>query len=308
MTDLETRLKAFVTDERMTGKGPLCVGLVVTRHALKCGLPLNADELVTAQRGQVKGLGKASVQAILKDHGIMRVLAEEGGRTSRGSIGHMQKYVRFLNSVADAGSVDLREVECWWIEEVKKYFAGKPFVLRFDSSKSLRAMIRDLLDQAQRRQSQGSGTMFLGTVMQHLVGAKLDLVLGGIEHHGASVADEGSGRDCDFPMGDVAIHVTTSPSEALIRKCGRNLNNSLRPLILTTEPGATLAKGLAKNAGLEDRIDVLDVEQFLASNLYEHGRFESAGRRESAEAILNRYNEVVEKHETDPSLRITFGK
>ena len=40
---------------------------------------------------------KYRIQRILADHGITRVLAEEGGRTSRGSVGLMQKYVEFLN-------------------------------------------------------------------------------------------------------------------------------------------------------------------------------------------------------------------
>jgi len=54
-------------------------------------------------------------------------------------------------------------------------------------------------------------------MLQHLVGAKLNLLLDDpIKHHGASVADDVSGREGDFVVEDVAIHVTTSPTEALI--------------------------------------------------------------------------------------------
>lgn len=57
-----------------------------------------------------------------------------------------------------------------------------------------------------------------GTMLQHLVGAKLNLLLDSpLQHHGANVADDVSGREGDFIVEDVAIHVTTSPSEALIR-------------------------------------------------------------------------------------------
>ena len=41
-------------------------------------------ELLTEGGGQVFGLGKSAVQSILHRHDITRVLASEGGRTSRG--------------------------------------------------------------------------------------------------------------------------------------------------------------------------------------------------------------------------------
>ena len=143
MSDLCARLEVFARKKRMNGKGPLCVALVVTRHAKRDGLPLDPDTLVTEQQGQVAGLGKGSVQSILKDHGIDRVLAEEGGRTSRGSLGNMRAYVAFLNDLAAEGLADFDAIEVWWVDRVRRFFAGKPFVLRFDTSMSLRAIIRD---------------------------------------------------------------------------------------------------------------------------------------------------------------------
>jgi hypothetical protein len=70
-------------------------------------------------------------------------------------------------------------------------------------------------------------------MLQHLIGAKLNLLLDSpVEHYGVSVTDTSSARDGDFLVEDVAIHVTTSPSEALLRKCTRNLDNGLKPVIL----------------------------------------------------------------------------
>ena len=103
---LNERLAAFAKEKRMIGKGPLCVALVVTRHAVRDGLPLDADKLLTDAGGQVSGLGRANVQAILKEHGIDRVLAEEGGRTSRGSIGNMRACVELLNALHVEGWTD----------------------------------------------------------------------------------------------------------------------------------------------------------------------------------------------------------
>jgi hypothetical protein len=306
---IDKKLKEFAHKNQMKGKGPLCVALVVTRHGKKLGLPLDPEALLTDGGGQVVGLGKSAVQSILKDHGIDRVLAEEGGRTSRGSVGNMRKYVAFLNTQCTQGGVDLVKVEAWWAERVREFFSGKPFVLRFDASKSLRAVIRDLFSQAQKRQEQDNGSTFVGTMLQHLVGAKLNLLLDTpLQHHGANVADDVSGREGDFILEDVAIHVTTSPSEALIRKCRRNLDNGLKPIIITTHRGALLAEGLADQADMADRLDVFEAEQFLAGNLYEIGKFAQAGRRTTAEQLVFQYNSIIDDCETDPSLKIDIAR
>ena len=303
--NLETVLGDFAQENSMLGKGSLCVALVVTRHAKSLGLPLNPDALLTEARGQVMGLGKSSVQSILRDHGIDRVLAEEGGRTSRGSVRNMRNYVAFLNGLHSVGSLDLEEVEKWWIARVREFFSAKPFVLRFDKSKSLRSVVADLLAQAQKRQSEAHGATTVGTMLQHLVGAKLALLLGpSLEHHGASVADEPSGREADFVVEDVAVHVTTVPTEALIRKCLRNMEAGLKAIVITTQKGMLVAEALAENAGISDRLDVFEAEQFLAGNLYELGKFAEVGRRTTAIELIGEYNRIIGECETDPSLRI----
>ena len=144
---------------------------------------------------------------------------------------------------------------------------------------------------------------------KHLVGAKLNLLLDSpLQHHGANVADDVSGREGDFIVEDVAIHVTTSPSEALIRKCRRNLDNGMKPVIITTYRGALLAEGLAEQADMADRLDVFEAEQFIAGNLYEIGKFAQAGRRTTAEQLISEYNAIVDECETDPSLKIDVAR
>lgn len=305
--NLYKELKKFAEENHMSGKGPLCVALIVTKHAQQNGLPLNSNELLTEGEGQVKGLGKASVQSILKNHGIDKVLAREGGRTSRGSVANMRKYVSFLNALHEHGIVDLDAIEGWWVERVREFFASKPFTLRHDPSKSLRAMFTDLLAQAENRQLESSGNNYVGTMLQHLVGAKLNLLVAQpVKHHGATVADECLSRDGDFVIEDVAIHVTTSPTEDLLRKCKSNLDNGLKSIVITTQKGSMVASGLAEHIGIEDRIDVFEAEQFLAGNIYEIGKFAQSGRRTTAEQLITEYNKIVEDCETDPSLKISF--
>ena len=174
---LQEELETYRNQNKVTTKGKLSAILYVSRLAVTNGLPLDSSVLVTDSKGQVKGLGKSSVQRILNDHDVTRVLAEEGGRTSRGSLGNMQDYVVFLNSLHSKGIADAQVIEKWWVDRVKDFFSAKPFTLKYDTSKSLRAIIRDLFAQAVKRQKENPGTMYAGAVLQHLVGAKLSLAL-----------------------------------------------------------------------------------------------------------------------------------
>lgn len=281
----------------------------MTDHAKAMGLPLDAERLRTGKEGQVLGLGKAKVQLILARHGIERVLAEEGGRTSRGSLGKMSAYVGFLNKLlADDGQLDLEQVEAFWIARVREFFAAKPFVLRADPTLSVRAVFRHLFAQVEARQKEMQGAMLVGTMLQHLVGAKLSRDFGDqVDHHSASTKDEGQARPGDFDIGDIAVHVSTAPGEALIRKCQTNLAGGQRPTIITVGRGVPLAMGLAENAGIAERLDVFDVEQWLAADIIQRGSCSSRGRMEALEGLLSTYNAIVDGVETDPSLRIELA-
>jgi hypothetical protein len=282
------------------------VTLVTTQHARTMGLPLDPSELLTEGGGQVLGLGKGAVQAVLKRHGINRILAREGGRTSRGSIGNMREYIALLNDLDDDGLADLDAIEAFWIERVHEFFAGKPFKIRMDASRSLRVVVRDVLTQAEDRQKTAPGFQYMGAVMQHMVGATLDCALGQgkFEHNSYSTSDQQSGRNGDFFIGDVPIHVTVSPGEAVIERCRENLSDGFRPILVTSQRGLTVAEALADNASLGDRIDVFEVEQFIALNLYELGKFAADGRRVAVSDLVKRYNEIIDDVETDPSLKI----
>jgi hypothetical protein len=306
----QRELAAFTSMYPFRGKGPLSVALVVTEHARKTGLPLDPEKLVTEGGGQVLGLGKGAVQAILKRHGITRVLASEGGRTSRGSLNNMREYVAFLNALKVKGKVDLDAIEAFWIERVHEFFAGKPFKIKLDASRSLRTVVRDVIGQAVERQKTSPAVYYAGAVLQHLVGAKLECALGKgvVEHNSFSTADAPTARAGDFLIGDVAIHVTTSPGEAVIEKCRDNLNDGLRPMLVTLQKGLTVGEGLAGNVGLADRIDIFEIEQFVALNLYELGKFVADGRKTAVTDMVERYNEIVEEFETDPSLKIELRR
>lgn len=307
MSSLEKRLTEFRDANSLRSKGQLAVMLHITRLAAENGLPIDPETLRTDREGQVKGLGKGRVQNILKAHGITRVLAEEGGRTSRGSLGNASDYAIFLNALHKEKMDDLITIEEWWIARVQDYFSSKPFSLKFDPSKSLRSIVSDLLVQAMKRQKDNPGTTYAGTVLQHLVGAKLDLILPEgkrVAHHGANVADCPTARAGDFVLDDVVIHVTTAPSEALIRKCKANIEVGLRPVIVTIAEGRAGIESIAKGFEIEGRIDVIEIEQFIATNILEWSNFTGKRQMDEIVRMINCYNKIIEEKETDPSLKI----
>lgn len=306
MDELESLLQEYQAKDQIVGKGPLSVMLVITRKAKETGLPLDPGALVTGKRGQVKGLSMSAVQNILKDYGESRVLAKEGGRTSRGSLEHMRTYVDFLNMLQSQGKADLSKIERWWVDRAKDYFASKPFKLHIDPAKSMRSIIKDLLEQATEREKESPGTNYRGAVMQHLVGAKLELALPGckIIHHGFSVADEPTGRSADYIIDDVAIHVTTMPTPDLIRKCKGNLTSGIKPIIVTIHAGILTADELGKAENIDGRVDIFEIEQFITLNIYEISRFKPSERFPTVIDIVKRYNQIIDTCETDLSLKI----
>lgn len=309
MKRLHAKLDKFASQHEIRRKGALSLVLVITRKASISAPPYSPENFLTPAGGQVAGLGRGAVKAILADHGVSRILAEEGGRTSRGNIERMRAYIALLNELAAEGMLDFDAIERWWIGCVIKYFATKPFKLKVDSSRSLRSIVTDLIDSAFVRQRECPGTMFAGAMIQHLVGAKLELALPevGIRHNGFAVADAPGGRKGDFLIGDTAIHVTTAPSEALIVKCCANLAENLRPLVITTGNGAGGAFALAKNADVADRIDILEIDQFVATNVLERSGFKLDQRPVKVRELIDCYNRIIDKCETDPSLKIAVG-
>lgn len=309
-SDLEKALYKFAEENGfLKEKGPLSVAIIITNQvAKKKGLPLDPNSLLSPRGGQVKGLSGKKLKEILADHGIERVLAREAGRTSRGSIDNMKQYVNFLNERNEKGRLNLEEVEKFWIARVKDYFASQPFVIKIDQTHSLTFVIKDLLNQARERQKEYSGTQILGAVMQHLVGAKLELIIphSSIDHHSISTADQQLGRPGDFYVGDSAIHVTSSPTEALIEKCRKNLDAGFFPIIITLSEKKSAAKVLAENKNIENRVEVFSIETFLASNIYEQGQFMFRDRKNIIEDLVYVYNNLINKIETDPGLKIAF--
>jgi len=309
--DLERALFEFAKKNKfLNNKGPLSLALIINdKYVRESGLPINPDELIAESKTQVKGLSGPAIKKILEKHGIHKVLAKEGGRTSRGSRENMRLLISFFNRWSQKEVIDPEEIERFWIERVKEYFANQPFNLNFDASKSTTFIINDLLNQAVSRQKEENfGTQVLGTLIQHLVGAKLELIFPGvITHNQASTADSQLKRQGDFSIGESVIHVTSSPTEALIDKCLLNIRAGLSPVVVTLgSEKKDAGMVLAENKDIKDRVDFFSIQEFLATNIYERGEFKISQKRKLIERIVAKYNELIDDYENDPSLKIAM--
>lgn len=308
MSSPEERLDAFRVNHGIYTKGPLSLVLQFTRLVDGKEFPINPEDFQTSSKAQVAGLSGTHLKRILEEHGITQQLSSEGGRTSRGSMGLMIKYVDFLNGWNLEEAVDLSVVELFWVEQIKEYFRNKPFVLTADISRTIGTNLDDLFEQARKRQRENPGTQYLGTVLQHLVAAKLCLIMpeGSFTIHGASVADGPTDRTGDFIINSTIIHCTTMPTAMLIDKCRANLHSGCHPVIITIFERVQTAMNLTEDADLGGRVEVWDIRQFLSSNVYEHSLFDKGRINTTLSDIINRYNAIVVETETDPSLRIEF--
>ncbi len=304
----ESALLALVKREEITQKGGLSVMLCVTDLARNLHPPFKPSDFLTGKKGQVKNASKAKVQKILRRHGIERVLASEAGRTSRGNIARMEAYLCLLNELAEKAPLNFDALETFWVKRIELYFSSEPLKVKLDGAKSLRQLVSDLMDAAFERQRSCQGVMVAGAVMQYLVGAKLSIMLDNqyLVQSGASSADAPTGRKGDFEIGDAVVHVTTAPTEGLLQKCANNLASNLRPIIITTEEGAGGARALAKDAEIADRVDILEIEQFITTNVYEWSHFDHISRPVKIKELISEYNRIVERLETDHSLKINL--
>jgi hypothetical protein len=308
-------LHKFKDDNKILSSGRLSMILVLSRKAFTNALPLDFKKLKTGGGGQIAGASGEAVRKILKNYKIQKKLSSEGGRTSRGSIKYAQDYINLLNVLCKKGLLGktnaqkkktLKEIESYWIQQVRLFFGGQRIKIPLDFSLSISEIVSIVLAEARERQKRMAGSMIEGAVLQHLIGAKLSIIFGDniVIHHSASTADAPTARASDFTIGKSAIHVTTAPTEALIRKCKQNIQAGMRPIIVCPKDKIFTAQGMAENASLHGRIEIYAAQEFISTNLNEKAKFEPIQLEQTTHSYVQKYNDIVSKHETDQSLQL----
>lgn len=281
----------------------VCAGLAVLEHA-RSVFPLSQSDFIT-EGNQVK-TGGALIKSILKRHGETRNFASEGGRTTRGTRPAAERFVERLNALSEVASLSearrgqiLDDLQGWLAERAKEYFERRKIEVEINLEKAAPQIIADILAAAAERR-------LGGPVAQHLVGAKLALRFPHVqvENHSFTTADQQTRRPGDFVIGDSAFHVTVAPMQAVIEKCARNLQNGYRVIVLVLDSKVEAARQMAETLGIQAKVAVLSIENFVGQNLEELGEFGKANLATGILKLLEKYNERVAAVEADRSLLI----
>lgn len=286
----------------------MTAGLIVAGMA-KEGLPITDARLQSDGGSQVRGLSGGTVTRILKRHGETRRFTSEGGRTSRGTLRIAESLRDLLGEIYDGGGIDHHDLdnfsftlEHYFVQKLQSdYFDKQAIEADIDPSKPVSRAVGEILREASIRADKPGGI-----VLQHLVGAKLELRFPGqnIGRDHANAADQQTSRQGDFEIGATAFHVTMSPMEKLMDRCKQNLHNGYRPVIIVPINRTAAAIQFAEMAGIGDSVEVIAAETFIGTNIEEIAGYQSHRIRAGLAELLFRYNDRVEQVEPDQSLRI----
>lgn len=296
-------------NEGTVNRNVMAVGLIMCEH-MSTHFPLDESRWFTGT--QVSLLGGNRIKKILARHGEGRPFASEGGRTSRGSQDLARSFQEVVNgSLAASEFEELDEDDKLSVINLLQarmagriradFYDRQRLPLEIDFNKQTRHTVDGLLAAARDK---GGNTV--GAVAQHLVGATLAIRHTGlaIENESYTTADQQTGRAGDFVVNDAAIHVTISPTEALLAKCRANIEQSFYPMILTLEERIGATRTLAENIGIKERVTVRGIEDFVAGNIIGIARYSEAETRRVMRSLFDTYNSRVAAVEPDPSLLV----
>lgn len=282
-------------------------GLIVSRM-MADGMPITDERLYSDRKSQVRGLSGQAIAKILEQHGETRIFTREGGRTSRGTVFLAASIRNVLNNteISVRAPVDIAfvsyQLEAFFTKCVRlDYFDKQRITVDIDYTKPISSVVSDILRAAAERSDKPTGA-----VLQHLVGAKLQLRFPEekIGSDRANAADMHTNREGDFQVGTTAFHVTTAPMEKLISRCVENKRAGYRPVILTLESKVQAARQMADNVGMSEQISVQSAEIFIGTNIEEISTYDGDRIREGLAKLIRTYNSRIEQIEIDKSLMI----
>jgi hypothetical protein len=200
---------------------------LVTLDRLLDDYNLDRQVHTTSSGAQVKMQTPHNVSKILARFGETRPIPAEAGRTSSGSLHAVEELLEALQLTSlDESGNEARNAVLTRMMEHLVWVAGEyaedecheraRIEVEYDPTRNATQIIADALDTAENN---------AGAVAQHLIGAKLQLRLDGIDipNHGYSTADVQTGRRGDFQINDSVFHVTVAPMDGHYKKCVKDL-------------------------------------------------------------------------------------
>lgn len=283
-------------------RNTIAVGVVVLDH-LRQKSPVLRDEVLSSG-GEIVGT-RSRLHEILKSYGVTqpeKYLKEVTTRQAHPDgkrLFEMFGYGELFSDIStESRNTILLELISQFINEINKWFDRQALKIVFERTHSPTEWIHRILEAARNK----SG----GVVEQHLVGAKLQTrhAKAEISNFPGHAGDVQTGRPGDFLVGNTVYHVTTAPSPQVIRKCRTNVESGLYPILLVPDEMVSKAKSFAEYAGIEKRISVIAIEDFIALNLVEMANDSASQFFDVLIQIIEIYNMRLEEVETDMSLKI----
>jgi hypothetical protein len=187
------------------------------------------------------------------------------------------------------------------IKDMEDRANGLPLKPQCDQHQSPAAWIDSILAAAELRS--------FGVVERHLVGATLQRRHPGIvvPNNPGHAADAQTGRSGDFPLKNVSYHVTATDGKEAVVRCKENVETGVHPVLLVPKRYAEKANVYAEIAGIQDRVSILPIEDFITQNIIEMSTNQQQDFFSTLKAIIDEYNRRLEEVETDMSLKIELS-
>jgi len=192
------------------------------------------------------------------------------------------------------------QVECL-VNELDDWSNRKPLSLACHRQQSPAVWVASILEWAERRPEE--------LIEQQLVGATLQRRHPNIKvpNHPGHAADLQTHRTGDFTLRNVSYHVTATDGKEAVQRCKQNLDAGVHPVLLVPRQFLVKANIHAENAGIQKRLSVLALEDFITQNIIELSTNEQADFFAILKAIVEEYNRRLEEVETDMSLKIELS-
>lgn len=289
----------------------MAVGIGIS-ELLQNRFPLTPDYVQSDKGSQVRGLSGACIKSVLARHGEGRAFASEGGRTSRGTLPMALELADIINSNLPIGLDEIARIENankiadFFVDRIRQdFFDRQRIKVEIDLQKPVSGIVRDILAAASLRTDKPTGT-----VAQHLVGAKLEMMFPTMEigKDNSNAADQQTNRSGDFQINDAAFHVTVSPMAKLTDRCRDNIRNGVRPVVIVPADKVAFAQGLFESEQLDDNVQVISLESFIGIGIEELSMYRDARIRLNVARLIACYNRRIDEIESDKSLQIEMPR
>ncbi|WP_373512576.1 DUF4928 family protein [Persicitalea sp.] len=236
----------------------------------------------------------------------------EAGRTSTGTKRAGLDMIKIVNSVVynapnsllrEYGLASVRVLNNLVLNKLDEHEALGGIEVNYSSNETIGSFISKIINTSSSNS---------GAILQHLVGAKLELRYRNnsnviVSHNKASTADFQTKRRGDFDLGNSVIHVTKSPNLDHFTKALENAKSGRTTYLLIPSDRmgiSDLTKDL--DPSYRSKVNIYSIEQFISQNLDELSEFKREISINNLEILLKKYNELIDIYENDSSLKIVI--